>query len=149
MPQASPPSTCWSGSDASTSGGAREGKGEVKGGEGEARGQMSSSGGGRMVVGLEVQVQPVWNGDSAVVGGGASHSDSTWRDMALRRCLRMRAAARADEGKLVSVSVEEEDEMELEDIGATEVSGGGDGEKKRVDWGDERGGDNKSRLGDK
>ena len=102
-----------------------------------------------MVVGLEVQVQPVWNGDGAVVGGGASHSDSTWRDMALRRCLRMRAAARADEGKLVSVSVEEEDEMELEDIGATEVSGGGDGEKKRVDWGDERGGDNKSRLGDK
>lgn len=69
-----------------------------------------------MVVGLSVQVQPVGNGDGAVVVGGASHSDSAWRDMALRRCLRMRAAARADEGKLVSVSVEEEEEIELDDM---------------------------------
>ncbi len=73
-----------------------------------------------------VHVQPVENGDCVVGGGsGASHSDSAWRDMASRRCLRMRAAAaRADEGKVVVLGVEEgaepaeeSEEKELEDIG--------------------------------
>jgi hypothetical protein len=89
-----------------------EGKGKGEGDEGKARGQMScSSGGGGMVVGWSVQVQPQLVGD--VVGGAgarASHSDSAWRDMAFRRCLRMRDAASAGEGKVVSASVEDEED---------------------------------------
>ena len=93
----------------------------------EAKGQMSSlPGGGTGVVvvsgtGWPVQDQPVENGVD--VGGGASHSDSAWSDIASRRCLRMRpaASASADEGKVVVSGEEEEDseeseEKELEDI---------------------------------
>lgn len=88
-----------------------EGKGKGEGGEGKVRGQMSCSSGGGIVVGWSVQVQPQLVGD--VVGGAgarASHSDSAWRDMAFRRCLRMRDAASADEGKVVSASVEDEED---------------------------------------
>jgi hypothetical protein len=82
--------------------------------------------------GWPVQVQPVENGVSVVVDGGggggggggwaeeaASHSDSAWRDMASRRCLRMcAAAARADEGKAVEEEEDEDEseEKELEDM---------------------------------
>ena len=89
----------------------------------EASGQMSWSppgGGGTSGVavgggtGLSDQDQLVENG---VCDGWASHSDSAWRDIASRRYLRMRAAAKADEGKVVVSGEEEEDEeKELEDI---------------------------------
>lgn len=121
--------SAWScGSDVSTCGKAK-GEEEDDGEEGdgrEARGHMSSSPGGVVVVGgtgWSVQDQLVENGVCDDGGGSAwaSHSDSAWRDIASRRCLRMRAAARADEGK-VGVSGEDEDEeedseeKELEDI---------------------------------
>ena len=130
-------SSAWSGIDAS-----RE-KGEGK--EVGARGHMSSSGGGvTMVVGgqmLSVQDQDqdgVWAVVVAVGGGAAeaSHSDSAWRDMALRRCLRMRAAAasRADEGKEVFVSEDEEEEEENEEDEVEDMVCGW-GENWRVDEG--------------
>jgi len=76
----------------------------------------SSPGGGEtgvVVGGRPVQDQPVENG----AGVGATHSESAWRNSASRRCLRMRAAAKADEGKVVVVGDEEdEEERELEDI---------------------------------
>ena len=64
--------------------------------------------------GWPVQDQPVENGVCDDDGAWASHSDSSWRDIASRRCLRMRAAAKADEGKVV-VFGEEEDEEESEE----------------------------------
>jgi hypothetical protein len=94
----------------------------------EAKGQMSSSpgGGGETGVivggtGWPVQDQPVENGVCDDGGAWASHSDSAWRDIASRRCLRMRAAAKADEGKVVvfgdSEDSEDSEEKELlEDI---------------------------------
>jgi len=119
------PSSVWSGGDdVSTCGkaNAKDEEEEDERGDGwEARGQMSSSPGGGGTLGVVVggtgwsdQNQPVENG----VDAGASHSDSAWRDIASRRCLRMRAAARTDEGKVVVFGEEEEDseEKELEDI---------------------------------
>ena len=89
-----------------------EGKGKGEGGEGKVRGHMScSSGGGGMVVGRSVQAQSQLVGDVVGdAGARASHSDSAWRDMAFRRRLRMRDAASADEGKVVSASVEDEED---------------------------------------
>ena len=93
----------------------------------EARGHTSSSPGGVTVVvggtGWSVQDQLVENSVWDDGGGaGASHSDSAWRDIASRRCLRMRAAAKAaDEGKVAVLGEDEDDEedseeKELEDI---------------------------------
>jgi hypothetical protein len=59
-------------------------------------------------------------GSGAVVDGGASHSDSTAREMASRRFLRWRDAAVVGEGKEGEESgeerEEEEEKRELEDI---------------------------------
>jgi len=60
------------------------------------------------------------SGDGDVVG--ASHSESASREMALRRCLRMREVAVAgegcEEGKEEMVE-DEDEETELEDMMAT------------------------------
>jgi hypothetical protein len=47
------------------------------------------------------------------VAGVVSHSDSAWREKALRRCLRTRDVAKAEEGK--DDDAEEEEAKELEE----------------------------------
>ena len=123
------PSSAWSGGERSVCGNAKE-KDEEGVGE-DARGQISTSPRGAIGWGVVVgggmglvQDQLVENGVCVVVvvvvvGVGVSHSDSAWWAIAFRRCLRMRDAARADEGKVVvsgEDSEEDEEEKELEDI---------------------------------
>ena len=124
------PSSAWSGG-VSTCGKAREEKDGGEEGDGrEARGHMSSSPGGGVTVvvggtGWSVQDQLVENSVCDDGGGTwASHSDSACRDIASLRCLRMRAAARADEGK-AAVLGEEEDEEESEEKELEDIVWGG------------------------